>query len=272
MKIWTFSDLHMPNGYIDADRYFPSIPDADVCVVVGDLIEGDPEEGVAWLDFYIGQHMPVAYILGNHEFYSFERSMQRNRELAGRAAARTNNRVHVLDDMVLTIDGVKILGTTLWYDLAIFGRDTHTMAYASRGAAQLNDSRFRHRDESTDRWTPSLARQQHYRSKRWLEAELAASDMPTVVVSHHAPHPGSIATRFAKDWSTAGFASDLTRTIEQYKPSLWLHGHMHDSFDYTVGETRIVCNPHGVGRENERDFDPAMIIEIGGYEPKPPGM
>ena len=42
MKIWTFSDLHMPNGAIDADRYLPTIPDADLCVVVGDLIEGDP--------------------------------------------------------------------------------------------------------------------------------------------------------------------------------------------------------------------------------------
>ena len=140
--------------------------------------------------------------------------MQRNRDLDGRAAARTNNRVHVLDDMALTIDGVKILGTTLWYDLAVFGRDQRTMAYASMGAAQLNDSRFRHRDESTDKWTPSIARKQHLMSKRWLEAELASSDLPTVVVSHHAPHPGSIAKRFAKDWSTAGFASDLTRLIE----------------------------------------------------------
>jgi hypothetical protein len=27
--------------------------------------------------------------------------------------------------------------------------------------------------------------------------------------------------------------------------SLWIHGHTHTAFDYTVGNTRVVCNPRG---------------------------
>ena len=26
---------------------------------------------------------------------------------------------------------------------------------------------------------------------------------------------------------------------------LWLHGHVHDSFDYRVGRCRVICNPRG---------------------------
>ena len=33
---------------------------------------------------------------------------------------------------------------------------------------------------------------------------------------------------------------------------LWTHGHTHEDFDYMVGETRIVCNPRGYIRYEER--------------------
>jgi hypothetical protein len=47
---------------------------------------------------------------------------------------------------------------------------------------------------------------------------------------------------------------------------LWVHGHTHDSFDYRVGTTRVLCNPRGYARdgmvENPR-FDPGLGVEIG---------
>ncbi len=46
---------------------------------------------------------------------------------------------------------------------------------------------------------------------------------------------------------------------------LWIHGHTHDSFDYLVNGTRIVCNPRGYARdgvnENPR-FDPNLLIDV----------
>ena len=29
------------------------------------------------------------------------------------------------------------------------------------------------------------------------------------------------------------------------RAALWIHGHMHDSFDYEINGTRVVCNPRG---------------------------
>lgn len=270
MRIWLFSDLHMPGAFVDIERILGPIPDADVCVVAGDLIEGRPDDAVVWLHAYVAPVMPCIYILGNHEFYTHERSMEVNRGLAQRAAWHTEDRVRVLDDMGVTIDGVRFLGSTLWYDLELNGRDPDHMARAYQGADMLNDSRFLH--EGTKRWTPGLARRQHLQSRAWLEAELAASELPTIVVTHHAPHPESIAPEYELDLSTAGFVSDLTEVIERHQPALWLHGHTHTSFDYRVGDTRVLCNPRGYGRENARRFDPGMVLEIDECRPKPPGV
>jgi len=47
----------------------------------------------------------------------------------------------------------------------------------------------------------------------------------------------------------------------------WIHGHTHNSFDYTVcGETRVICNPRGYALsddcwENE-SFDSLMVVEV----------
>lgn len=270
MKIWTFSDLHLPGTFVEIERILGPIPDADVCVVAGDLIEGWPDEGVRWLDAYIAPVMPCLYIMGNHEFYSHERDMETQRGLAQRAAWHTSDRVRVLDDMAVTIGGVRFLGSTLWYDLELNGSDDANMARAYSGADQLNDSRFLH--EGTKRWTPGLARRQHLKSREWLEQEMAASELPTVVITHHAPHPESIAPEYELDLSTAGFVSDLTDVIERHQPRLWIHGHTHNSFAYQVGETRVLCNPKGYGRENARRFDPGLVIEVDEYRPRPPGV
>ena len=72
---------------------------------------------------------------------------------------------------------------------------------------------------------------------------------------------GSVAERFRSHPLTPAFASDLSRLIEDRGPDLWVHGHVHDSLDYEVGDTRIVCNPRGYGTENPA-FDPSLVIEV----------
>jgi Icc-related predicted phosphoesterase len=63
------------------------------------------------------------------------------------------------------------------------------------------------------------------------------------------------------DLLSAAYVSDLAAPIEAGRPHLWVHGHVHQSFDYLVGATRVICNPHGYGKENLR-FDPALAVEI----------
>ena len=90
----------------------------------------------------------------------------------------------------------------------------------------------------------------------------APFDGPTVVLTHHAPHPASLWDPHADlRWC---YASDLTDLIQRRRPDLWVHGHIHTGADYKVEATRIVSNPKGhVEEEPSTAFDPAMVVDVG---------
>ena len=93
-----------------------------------------------------------------------------------------------------------------------------------------------------------------------------------MVITHHGPHPLSVHPRYAGDPVNAAFVSDLSELLP--KADLWLHGHVHDSFDYKVGNCRVVANPLGypsnlrsVGNAIElvfenRTFGWACVIDV----------
>lgn len=101
----------------------------------------------------------------------------------------------------------------------------------------------------------------HLRSRAWLARELSIDHTtPTVVLTHHAPHPNSIHARFAGSPVNGAFVSDLTDLVE--RADLWLHGHAHDSFDYRAGRCRVVCNPRGDARHrNEVGSIDELVFE-----------
>jgi Icc-related predicted phosphoesterase len=83
----------------------------------------------------------------------------------------------------------------------------------------------------------------------------------TVVITHHAPSPRSIAGEFRHDPLSACYASDLEDLIRETVPTLWVHGHVHYRNDYTIADTRIISNPRGYPGENT-GFEPAFVVEI----------
>jgi Icc-related predicted phosphoesterase len=112
------------------------------------------------------------------------------------------------------------------------------------------------------RFRPQEAALLHQRSKTYIAETLAVPFAgPTVVVTHTAIWE-SVHPRFRSDPVTGAFASNLSPLIETYKPALWVHGHVHNSSDYCIGATRVLCNPHGYGEENP-DFNGALVVEVG---------
>jgi Icc-related predicted phosphoesterase len=84
----------------------------------------------------------------------------------------------------------------------------------------------------------------HEVARKWLESEFAKPfDGKTVVVTHHGPHPLSVHPRYIGDTLSAGFVSDLSDLMPNV--DLWLHGHVHDGFDYQVGRCSVVASPAG---------------------------
>lgn len=262
-RLLVLSDLH--TEFVAQCWALPEeLPEFDVAVLAGD-IAGSPATAV---DFAAKApalaSRPVLYVPGNHEFYGGEIE---NRLRVGKEAAQGTN-VRLLDRDVVIFGRARFVGTILWTDYRLLGNQPLAMADASRG---LNDhARIERRGpKGALRFLPVDALARHEADRAFIEAALAEPfDGPTVVVTHHAPHPGSVAERFRNDPLTPCFVSDLSEVIHRHQPALWIHGHTHDCFDYRVGATRIVCNPKGYGpmRPGKRlenvEFAVGTVVEI----------
>lgn len=238
MRIQLASDLHLEflARQFPGERLIKPAHQADVLVLAGDI-------GVASsaIDLFRDWPVPVLYVAGNHEAYSgtWEAVLD---ELTN--AARGTS-VRFLERDAVDFGGVRFLGCTLWTDYRL--QSNYTQGQLMQNAQRsLNDHRLI-RTRDGELFSAAHALREHELSRAWLRDELSRPyDGKTVVVTHHGPHPLSIHPKYAGDMTNAAFASDLSELLP--KADLWLHGHVHDSFDYTVGRCRVVANPRGYPR------------------------
>lgn len=248
MKIWTFSDLHL--AFSDLDDEIET-PDADVCVVAGDLLS-PPLSSLRWLQERIGGKMPIVFVAGNHEYYG-----EVYVEALAQAKAERSRfpDIHFLENEETRIDGVRFLGATLWTDFNLYGTPDDSLRVAG---AFMNDYRtIMYRMSPSERLRPEHTLALHEESRVWLEATLEAPfSGQTVVVTHTCPHRLSIHPQHAGDNLNPAFTSDMTEVIDRFQPAAWIHGHTHASFDYVVPgtATRVVCNPRGYVRQTNLSY------------------
>ena len=251
MKLGILSDLHLSFAGLPAPRN-----DASLFVLAGDIAR--PPEALAWASALA---KPVLYVPGNHEFYGGTLSGT-IAEMRQRCAG---TQVRVLDNDEAVVDGVRFLGTTLWSDFRLFG-DAGQRAQSIDDARRLirDFSAIRIDDDST--FTPEHSARLFDVNAAWLERMLATPHAgPTVVITHHAPSRKSIHPRFERSLLNPCFVSDAERLLDGTRTGLWIHGHTHDSFDYVVNGTRVLCNPRGYAKNgvNENDrFDPDLVVEV----------
>ena len=255
MKLHILSDLHLGTGGFE-----PPSTDADVVILAGDIAR--PRDAVPWARQF---GKPVLYVAGNHEFYGG--SLDGTMEALRRSCDGSS--VHVLDDSEVVLDGVRFLGSTLWTDFQLFedeARQAESMAEAQRLIRDF--SRIRLAEASDAVFTPQDSATRFRRHAGWLRGRLDAPfDGPTVVITHHSPSPGSIHPRFADSLLNACFVSSAEHLLDGGRVQLWIHGHTHDSFDYRVNGTRIVCNPRGYSKDGvieNAQFDAGLVIDVAG--------
>ncbi len=250
MKIHILSDLH-----IEYSAYEPRYAEADVILLAGDICLGT--RGITWAR-QTWQDREIVFVPGNHEYYRSEIGIENEQmEEAGRVYG-----VHVLNRGETVIGGVRFLGAPLWTDFRLFGEAERPYAYS----AALNGlTDFKVIDYGPQTFMPQDSADINAVDVAWLEGKLKqeAFDGPTVVVTHHLPSARSVADRFKKDLLSACFASNLDHLLGYSK--LWVHGHTHDSFDYELKVTRVICNPRGYCKAGEMPenpkFDPMLIVE-----------
>lgn len=250
MKLHILSDLHL-----EFSKFEPPATGADIIILAGDIGKGS--DGVYWAREAFPDK-EVVYVPGNHEFYGYRRP----EALAMMRDAAQKVGVHLLDEDDLVIGNMRFIGCTLWTDFLLFGEVKKSTAMIG-GQLYLNDFRVI-REGSVERFTPARSIELHKRSLMWLRSKLDEPfDGKTIVVTHHLPSKQSVVDRFKDVLLSACFASNLDCLFG--KMDLWVHGHTHDSLDYEVSGTRVICNPRGYvtySRQENLNFKPGLAIEI----------
>lgn len=250
MRLLCMSDLHlefgrMPRGY--------KPPECDVVILAGDIATG--VVGVMWAQDTF--QVPVLYVPGNHEFYGKRRYHRHLEKMKAKAA---DSHVAVLSNDAVYGDGIRFLGATMWTDFGLYGTD-----HLSEMAAQREMNDYKQILLTNARTLRAEdTRRLHLESRYWLSEKLREPfDGKTVVITHHAPSEMSVHPRYRNHELTPAYAARLENLICAHEPVLWVHGHLHDSVDYRICETRIVCNPRGyTGHELNAGFDPALVLEV----------
>lgn len=256
MKIHIISDLHL-----EANVYYKhKQPDCDLVLIAGDLCPGNTDVGVNWLKSTFS--VPVYYIPGNHEYYAFPKTFN-DIEDNIRINSKESN-VYFLQNETAKLPNIRILGTTLWTNFQLQGDINHNIELARQG---MNDYYSCGYSSPGKFLQPENTKMEHDLAVEFLLEELSQPfNGKTIVLTHHCPHPLSIHKKYENDLLNAAFTSDLSNIIKKMDIDYWIHGHTHSSFDYTVDNTRVLCNPlgyrRGGGKMENLEFVEDLVIDV----------
>ena len=298
MRLAIATDLHLEFGSIE----LTNDQNADVLILAGDIcvardieladknMYSNRKRADRYIEFFaqVSKAFPkVIYVMGNHEHYDGD--FKYTRGILQRALAHLPN-VHILEKETLELGDITFIGATIWTDMN--GGDPLTLTGIKNA---LNDFRcidnsnnmtqrkvplyddgvefnavrtvigYKFKEEAS-KFTPTDAMDDHKQAVDYIN-HVVAND-PTkkyVVVGHHGVSMRSCAPRFHGDRiMNGGFYTELDDFMA-YRPQikLWIHGHTHDSFDYVIGETRVVCNPRGyIGYETQATSFALKYVDV----------
>ena len=301
MKFALASDLHLEFATVELNNTEGAdllVLSGDICVAK-DLAFKDTKRSEVWMKFFehcASQFKDVIYIMGNHEHYhgDFAKSYDL---IKGVLKDLTN--IHVMEKEFITFGDVTFIAGTLWTDMnkedpqtlyaikgymndyriiensnevvnykkSIYKKDEEGN-YITEKVGDINTTIFDHYEFATRpaTFTPEDSVVEHKAMLKLID-EITADGISDkyVVVGHHAPSKLSTKPKYQDDVMVNGaYSSDLSDFIlDRPMIKVWTHGHTHDTFDYMLGSTRIVCNPRGYdGYEDRADHFKLQYIEV----------
>lgn len=264
MKFQILSDLHI-DSYVRQSHPVGHIPktDADIVLVAGDTANSD--SGMPWLQQQAARlQVPLLTIAGNHEYFN-EDILHFDKKLAtwDNYDATQHLGLRFLQCQHIDIGEVRIIGCTLWTDYQ-YQANGDTIDIAKRFMRDYKQIYVGH-----ELFSPEVSMQIHDEQRQWLKQALIAAKQlgkKTVVMTHHSISPLSVSQKYATLPSNAAFVTDLSAWMfEDWAPTLWVHGHTHEAFDYRINDTRVIVNPRAYPNEvssTALEFAWDRVIEV----------
>jgi predicted phosphodiesterase len=239
MIIDLFSDLHL-DSY---NNFYPK-QNSDVCVLAGDLCNGPSFN--KHIQHFINNYTTVIYVSGNHEYY--ERSTP-NHSLAVLSLENKYSHFYPLNIYEKGIELKKELEDYIFFGRSLWWDDKMNPLEELAIRDQVNDLKY------IEKASVNKLKELGKKNKEELNFFLQQKhNKKVIIITHHAPCTLSVSPEYKGHVLTKSFVNDCSDMIINHKPYLWVHGHTHNSANYVLEDTTVVCNPLGTSYFPNKNF------------------
>jgi predicted phosphohydrolase len=257
-QIKQLSDLHLDHNS-PGEYFHPG--EGDILILAGDILQVEHlKRNGYYSDIYTNflnecskNFNHVLYVLGNHEYYSYtiEKTLKLLRELVP-------DNIQILQNDCIELYGIYFVGFTLWTN---FFNENPVQMWDAK--ANMNDYNRIRIGANYKKLQPFHLLEIHKESISYLKSKLVEHQNDRVfVISHHSPTLRSIPEKYKTSFFNGAYCSDYDDLILQH-PNIqnWAFGHIHQVYDFYIGQCRITCNPRGYPKE-KTEFNANFTIEI----------
>ena len=246
MKFQIFSDTHLE--FYKNIESFPEFPvTAEYLILAGDI--GYPEQQIYkdFLKMVSERYKKVIVIAGNHEYYQgFKKSrrifesykienifnMSDVEDVIRTEVAKYPNIIY-LNNEVTWIDGVKIIGSILWY--------------FSKELAELSLNDYSNIWDNSKYLTWQGVLRKHIDCVKFIETEINKGE-PCIVITHHLPSKKMVQLKYQGHPLNFCYSTDLDFLIKS-PVKAWISGHSHGFIEKTINN--IPCIVNAIGYKGE---------------------
>lgn len=255
MKFRVVSDIHYEffNDITKMKEVIPLMPnDKETNLIIcGDICMQKDLERV--LKYLSKRFKNVIFVCGNHDYWGS--TIINTVRFCKNLQTKFNN-VHFLENECINIDGWNIAGCTLWADFKLFNTQKTSGELAEY---YVNDYRRIRKHNGANRLLYTDTLKEFNNSVEFLKT-LADKDN-LIIVTHHACSDKSVKIEYIQNALSPAYVSNLEDLIKELKPKYWLHGHLHNSSHYLIGDTEVISNPFGYYKTEENGMYRNFIVD-----------
>lgn len=223
--------------------------EGDVLILAGDQghYNAQDKEVLLKLKSY---YKNILIVPGNHDMYLLSSSTKKRfrkdsitRLNDMKVFCEEQDGLYYMDGQVITINGTTFSGLGMWHDWSYGINNDYGDEKMLRELwnNMMNDSN--HIYNKGRKFDPY----EYFLSMREKLSKIPHVD---VMISHYGPVVPPNIEDYFKDVMSTFYYFDGLEELRRITPSLWIHGHVHSTYDNKISNTRVVTNPLGYPSEN----------------------
>lgn len=236
------SDLHLEMmKTIPDDLIYPSAPYIAFCGDIGCPFKNHYYDFLADMS---KKFKKVFVIAGNHEMYRNQIDATINKI---NQIVNMFDNVYFLNNNVYQIDGVKIIGSTLWSNI-----DDNLSNY-------INDF-FLIETSPCEYLTTDKYRQFHKEAVEFIDFQINLDELPKIVLTHHAIHI-KMNGKYIGNKLESAFATDLKHLCRP-PVKCFISGHTHQNVDMKYNSIPIKSNCYGYNKDEQSSYQNNKVFNL----------